>query len=265
MNALFHNKKDTLDTSDRIKNFKEQSGYEIDGLWYPRVTKIVEIKAKPALYRFYAEAESFSHAEEIKNNSATEGTLIHETLEKMLTGEDPIIPTTISPAILEVKRFIAERNIIVDKNFVERRIHHPEHRYAGTIDALAFIDGKLGILDIKTSQAIYRDYNLQTSAYMAALMREFPDLRTRWILRVDQIRLCMKCRATLRAKGGRDKIRGGKIGMRCSDGEHQWSELHGIVELQEFPYWKSDFEAFLGAKKLWEWENEYWLKRAGYI
>ena len=27
--------------------------------WYPRVTKIVEIKAKPALYKFYAELNSF--------------------------------------------------------------------------------------------------------------------------------------------------------------------------------------------------------------
>ena len=101
---------------------------------------------------------------------------------------------------------------------------------------------------------------------MAALTREFPDLRTRWILRVDQIRVCLKCRATLRAKGGRDKIRAnGNRGNRCPDDKHEWSDLQGIVELKEFPYWKSDFEAFLGAKKLWEWENEYWLKLAGYL
>ena len=28
-----------------IENFKEKAGYEIDGIWYPRVTKIVNIKA----------------------------------------------------------------------------------------------------------------------------------------------------------------------------------------------------------------------------
>ncbi len=248
---------------ERIKTFKAIAGYDIDGVWYPRVTKIVEIKAKPALYHFYGEALSFSHGEEIKQKSAIEGTLIHETLEKILIGEDTIIDPAISPAILETQRFLNEKNIQVDKNFVEKRIHHPEHRYAGTIDALAFIGGQLGILDIKTSQAIYRDYNLQTSAYMAALAREFPDLRTRWILRVDQIRVCLKCKATLRAKGGRDKIRGN--GARCPQDEHQWSDLQGVVELKEFPYWKSDFEAFLGAKKLWEWENEYLLKLAGYL
>ena len=36
--------------------FKELCGYEIDGFWYPRVTKIVDIKAinaniNPAQYR----------------------------------------------------------------------------------------------------------------------------------------------------------------------------------------------------------------------
>jgi hypothetical protein len=41
------------------KEFKEKNGYEYSGCWYPRVTKIVEIKAKPALYRFYGELSSF--------------------------------------------------------------------------------------------------------------------------------------------------------------------------------------------------------------
>ena len=66
---------------------------------------------------------------------------------------------------------------------VERRIVNRDHRYAGTVDAIARIGGKLGVLDIKTSQSIYRDYNLQTSAYMDALKNEFEDLSTRWILK----------------------------------------------------------------------------------
>jgi len=37
------------------------------------------------------------------------------------------------------------------------------------------------------------------------------------------------------------------------------------VELKEFPYWQTDFEAFLGAKRLWEWENEEWLRRIEYL
>ncbi|MBI4991875.1 MAG: hypothetical protein HZB99_01540 [Candidatus Harrisonbacteria bacterium] len=246
------------------EDFKEKCGYEIDGHWYPRVTKIVEIKSKPALYRFYGEAASYNAAREMTENSAKEGTLIHEVTEKFLVGEKPEIPVEIAPAINGFLNFLDERNIHVDKEFVEKRIFHPEHRYAGTIDTLALIDGKFGVLDIKTSQAIYRDYNLQTSAYIEALLAELPSLETRWILRIDQIKTCLQCKATMRPKGGRNKIRRGKS-KPCEESAHQWSDLTGITELQEFPFWKEDFQAFLGAKKLWEWENIKWLKQTGYL
>jgi hypothetical protein len=157
------------------------------------------------------------------------------------------------------------KNIQVDKTFIEHRLVNYEHRYAGTLDAVALIDGKIGILDIKTSQEIYRDYNLQTSAYMAAMKDKVNGLETRWILRIDQSRPCMICGARLRSKGGKDqvKIQWGNPFMKAC--EHAWGEMEGKIDLQEFPYWQDDFEAFVGAKKLWEWENVEWLKKAGYV
>jgi hypothetical protein len=250
-----------------LGHFKGLSGYEIDGIWYPRVTKIVEIKAKPALYKFYAELNSFAEGESVKEKSASEGTLIHEAAEKIFIGQSPAIDSSIAPSIEALMKFIEEKNIQVDPEFVEKQIVNYNDRYAGTLDALALIDGKFGVLDIKTSQAIYRDYNLQTSAYMAALQNNFNNLQTRWILRIDQNRICLKCGASLRSKGGRDKIRAPKVknGVNHEKCEHQWSELKGEIELKEFPYWQEDYKAFLGAKKLWEWENEYWLKQMGYL
>ena len=249
-----------------IGEFKEQCGYDVDGGWFPRVTKIVEIKAKPQLYKFYAEV-GFDEGEKIKAESAREGTMIHETFEKMLVGEKPPIDPSIAPAIAAAVEFIGENRIHVDPEFVERRVVNYRHRYAGTIDTLALIGGKFGILDIKTSLSIYRDYNLQTAAYMDTLKDQFKNLQTRWIMRIDQSKTCGKCGATLRGKGGRDKVRDPyprPYGwMRCPDGEHAWGDMKGQVELKEFPYWHDDFEAFLGAKRLWEWENDYWLKKIG--
>ncbi len=244
------------------EQFKQLNGYTINGVWYPRVTKIVEIKAKPALYRFYGEAETFADGERIKRNSAVQGTLIHNTVEKILVGESPEIDPAILPAIQAFKQFLNQTKIQVIPEFVERRIINHQEGYAGTIDALAIIDNKLGILDLKTSQAIYRDYNLQTAAYFGALKPQIPELSTRWILRIDQIQVCKKCGAILRNKGGRKKIRGEKNNEDC---KHLWSEIKGDIELKEFPYRKEDYQAFLAAKKLWEWENEYWLKKIGYL
>ena len=247
------------------EDFKDKCGYEIDGFWYPRVTKIIDIKAKPALYYFYAGVENFAAGEKIKKLSATEGTLIHETVEKIFMGEKPEVPAGIAPSIKAFLEFIDKKNIHVDPAYIEKRLVNYEDRYAGTIDVVALIDGKLGILDIKTSQEIYRDYNLQTAAYTAALKDELKDLETRWILRIDQSRSCLHCGALLRSKGGRDKIKiqwGNPFMRACG---HEWGEIEGRIELKEFPYWHDDYQAFLGAKKLWEWENDEWLKKVGYL
>ncbi len=248
-------------------HFKGLNGYEIEGIWYPRVTSIVNIKAKPALYKFYAELSGFEEGETVKKQSADEGTLVHETAEAVLVGETPTIDPKILPAMEALTRFKEENNIQVHPDWVEKRIIHFGERYAGTIDALALIGGKFGVLDIKTSQAIYRDYDLQTAAYYASLQDQFKNLQTRWILRIDQVQKCLKCGATLRTKGGREKIKLPYLNGKIQDNgcDHEWSEVRGEIELKERPYWQEDYAAFLGAKKLWEWENDYWLKKIGYL
>jgi hypothetical protein len=248
-----------------LAQFKEQCGYTIDDVWYPRVTKIVSIKAKPALYYYYGEAKSYKAAQESTEQSAKEGTMIHEAVEGILLGKNPEIPETIAPAVKAFMEFYDKNNIQVTPDLVERRVINYDYCYAGTVDAIALIGGKLGVLDIKTSQAIYRDYSLQTSAYMDALKSQFHNLQTRWILKIDQIQLCNKCGARRRIKGGREKIKIDWRNSRMKTCEHEWAELMGDIEIQEFPYWQNDFEAFLGAKKLWEWENESWLQKSGYI
>ena len=55
------------------QEFKEACGYTIDGLWYPRVTKIIDIKSKPALLRYYGDASSFMAAQEATALAALEG------------------------------------------------------------------------------------------------------------------------------------------------------------------------------------------------
>ena len=251
------------------EHFKGVCGYDIDNIWYPRVTKIVEIKSKPALYKFYADLPNFEAGEAVKNESAKQGTLIHDTFEKILVGDSPAVPPEIAPAIKAAVDFLTFNHIQVDPEFVEKRVFNPRHRYAGTIDTVALIDGRLGILDIKTSQAIYRDYNLQTAAYMNALKDAIPSLQTRWIMRIDQVKICRRCQSILRGKGGRDKIRSPyprpNGWQDCPDKQHDFGELTGVIELKEFPYWQEDFSAFLGAKKLWEWENDFWLRRIGYL
>lgn len=257
--------------------FKALNGYDVDGTWYPRVTKILEIKSKPALENFFKEMESYARADEVKNKSAAEGSLMHETIQNLLTGLPKYIPAEVEPGVAAFQKFNEQKNIEFHPEFVERRIWSQRHRYAGTLDALAWVDGKFGVLDIKTSTGFYPEYNLQTAAYMTAL-QEFDvkrslslprDIETRWILRIDQHRVCRQCDATLREKGGRAKIRSRRVGITaktmCPDENHEWGEQKGDVELKEFPLVYKDMKAFVAAKILWEWEHDYWLRKIGYL
>lgn len=259
-----------------IENFKKSCGYEIGGVWYPRVTRIVDMKAKPALLKFYAKM-GYDRAQLISKQSAREGTMVHTAVESLLLGKSPVISGKMAPSIEAFLEFISKKKIkVLDENHIERLVHHNEHRYAGTLDVLAQIGGKFGILDIKTSEGIYRDYNLQTAAYMGALVDEFPDLKTRWILRIDQSQQCLRCGASLRTKGGRKKMRPANsnghlfsngfhahygVSRMCDESKHDWGPDKGVVELKEITDdWRDDFEAFLAAKTLWMWENKEWLK-----
>lgn len=238
-----------------IDNFREENGYEIDGIWYPRVTAIVSIKAKPALYAYYAGLPDFKTGEAIKEKSAEEGSLLHETVEAILRKEPIVVPEQVKPAVNAFMDFYNKNDLIAHK--IEERVISKKHHFAGTMDVLAELNGVLGVLDIKTSVAIYRDYSMQTSAYIEALSEDktLPPL-TRWILRLDQSKHCLKCTATLRDKGGMEKIRGEKV--RCN---HEWGPMRGEVEIKELKTFNSDIKAFLACKSLWEWENEYWLKK----
>ena len=69
----------------------------------------------------------------------------------------------------------------------EKKVYSRNWEYAGTIDALAKINGKLCVIDFKTSAKIYKEYYLQVAAYCNAIgemMGELPKLGV--IVRVDK-------------------------------------------------------------------------------
>jgi hypothetical protein len=54
----------------------------------------------------------------------------------------------------------------------ERKVLSREHRFVGTLDLLAELDGKRTLIDIKSSNRIYAEHWLQTAAYQVALEEE---------------------------------------------------------------------------------------------
>jgi hypothetical protein len=57
----------------------------------------------------------------------------------------------------------------VEPVWIEQAVYHPTLGYAGTLDLVARVDGVLALVDIKTSKAVYAEYELQVAAYAHAL------------------------------------------------------------------------------------------------
>ncbi|MCS7183781.1 MAG: hypothetical protein NZ866_00305 [Patescibacteria group bacterium] len=256
-------------TSDE---FKKRHGYLVDGIWYPRVTSIVDIKSKPALYYFYAAAENFTDAQNKKRKAAYEGTIVHEILEAIVRGKEIIVPPEFIGFKKGFESFLKNYSLITRAEWIEKRIKHSNYRYSGTFDILAEVNGVFSLIDIKTAAEIYDDYRLQTAAYYYALNEEpvlidnskkivLPKLiEKRFILRLNQIQVCELCGAKKIIRRMGDKIKGGED--FC---QHQFGEIIEEWEFKEFDNPEEDFKGFLACKELWEWEHREKLKEIGYL
>jgi len=263
-----------METNLSLEEFKRKHGYVIDNVWYPRVTSIVDVKSKPALYYFYAAAENYEAAQEKKAKAAREGTIVHEILEAIVTGREIIVPPEYIGFKKGFEEFLKTHSFYTKIEWIEKRIKHSNYRYSGTFDMLAEIDGTFSLVDIKTAAEVYDDYRLQTSAYFYALNEEpwlleksgrkivLPKyVEKRYIFRINQVQYCTKCGAKKILKSSGDKIKGGD-----SNCEHVFSEeVFPDWELKEFDNPEEDFKGFLGCKELWEWQYRDYLKEIGYL
>lgn len=259
-----------------IEEFKKDQGYVINDAWYPRVTKICDVKNKPALYYFYAAASNFGEANKMKQQAASEGKIVHEIIESFISQKPIIAPEDYSGFHKAFSDFLKHHSFFSKYEWLEKKVKHPYHRYVGTFDILAEIDNSFALIDIKTSAAVYDDYRLQTAAYLFAINEEpwllgagnqkivLPrEVEKRYILRLNQKKICQKCGAVLKLRKMGDKIENnGEKSNKC---QHEFGEIVGEWELKEFDNPEEDFKGFLSCKGLWEWEHRDFLKEIGYL
>ena len=232
-----------------VDYFKSKHGHEVNGFWYPRVTSICGVIAKPGLERWLANQKNFKAMQEKRKRVMNWGRLVHHTIEKILLGRVPKIDPQILPSIHAFLEWFKSHR--VDVFGIEKRVLSNEHFYSGTLDVLTEIDGKLGILDLKTGKYIYEDSFIQTAAYFKAYNEKVnKKAKTCWILRIDQYEECKLCGAQKRNKTGEAEIKRDK--KNCN---HKWKKVKGIFELKEIDNPKIYVETFLTAKKLWEFSN----------
>lgn len=124
-----------------------------------------------------------------KEQAATTGTLVHAELEAFFNGvQSPhdSLPLEAQRAVDAAKWWLNARK--VEPVAIERRIYSRKHKYVGTLDKIATVDGILSLIDWKSSKSIHSDYWLQTAAYVKAWEEENPAQRIekRYLLHLDK-------------------------------------------------------------------------------
>ena len=132
----------------------------------------------------------------IGKDAAQIGTIVHDWIEsaikyKMNGGAAPKTPKgdEIGNCIKAYKDWSRERKPVWLQTEQKIYYHDPGgvNCYAGTVDAIAEVDGKLCVIDFKTSKKIYKPYHLQVAAYAQAIaMQDQIDMPMGMILRLDK-------------------------------------------------------------------------------
>lgn len=175
--------------------------YSNNGEIIPGVTSVLGVIAKPALVNWAANTATDYIAEQIvpgkgydelqlqtifdngrrahwqkKVDAGAIGSFVHKFVEDYINGKNPPIPVNedLKKAVGRFMNWVKEHSV----KFLlsEQVIYSRKYKYAGTLDFVCKIDGKMYLGDLKTSNGIYKEeYGMQLAAYKHARIEEFPD------------------------------------------------------------------------------------------
>ena len=205
------------DGTEKTLNFREDKHwYSVDGDYVPSVTTILNVISKPALMPWAVKmgAEGFrdNRKDYLKGDIKLEdmikgikgayrkksqdalniGEEVHAWCEqaikfKLGVGTMPSMPDNevVRESIENFRDWTKENDVKWLSS--EEKIYNRKYKYAGTVDAIAEVNGVFGVIDFKTSKRLYDEYDLQVSAYGETIEDIYGrDCESSWLLRFDK-------------------------------------------------------------------------------
>ena len=173
MSKIKHSYNRILEISDDHKQITlpDSRYYRRNSHYYPSVTYVLSYYPKGKFFEDWLKKVGYS-AEFIVKKAAEEGTQVHEMVESYLNGEElNFLNNTGHPQYdpdvwMMFLRFV-EFWETYEPKLIETEVHlfSDELKVAGTCDLICEIDGKLWLLDLKTSNHVQPTYELQTAVY----------------------------------------------------------------------------------------------------
>lgn len=156
----------------------DERWYKIKNNWLPSVTWVCEYYWKsPYLIKWIAD-KGLNEAENVKRAAGDKGSRVHQGIEDLLKGVEVKHDAVYSANGEEPQEITAEEYeaIISFGNWWKEA--KPEliaseqivntDKYAGTLDLVCKIGEENWLIDLKTSQNIYRTHEIQVAAYKNA-------------------------------------------------------------------------------------------------
>lgn len=143
-----------------------------DGNVYPSVTTVLGTVNVPYLLEWKMKVGE-ANAKKISEAAAARGTRVHSWCEGHLKGIQHIVPYTRMDEFKMFQNMIPELDKFEEVHALEQRLWSDKLRVAGTVDCIAKIDGKMYIVDFKTSTGMKTRYDIdsyfmQVAAYSVA-------------------------------------------------------------------------------------------------
>ncbi|MCL1999309.1 MAG: PD-(D/E)XK nuclease family protein [Turicibacter sp.] len=150
--------------------------YKLKGRPIPSVSKLM----RPLSNAYYGKID-----EEILKAAAARGTAVHQAIETYLQYKFDDIEEELLPYYTAFKAWHAKHNPTV--HAIEHRIYHKIYHYAGTADLICELDGKLTIVDFKTSATIVDMLTkVQLHAYTSAYLSHDYPIKSRAVVHLKK-------------------------------------------------------------------------------
>ena len=151
---------DIYDVASEGLEFDEKTHtYKLNGLVIPSVTTLMKV---------LSDAEYDGVRDGVLENAANRGTAVHNAIENYINFGIEDISEELKPYFLAFLRFLSDKqpNILA----TEKKVYHRFLRYAGTVDFICEIDGKVYLIDFKTTAVLMKMLTeVQLEAYKKAL------------------------------------------------------------------------------------------------
>jgi len=200
-----------------------------NGNYYPSVTTILDAYPKSAAFYEWLKRTG-EDADEIRDEAGRKGSNVHQLCEDYDNGaECSILDQWNKPKYKQIEWAMFERYVDFRTRYqkftiVANEMHYisPRYGFAGTLDRVFEFNGKLYLIDIKTSNAIHNHYWLQQAAYA----KMWNEVNTRKIDHIGTLWL----NAKIRTEGTEKNVQG--IGWKLYEPEysidHYWAVFNSV-------------------------------------